>query len=371
MSGEGGNSIEQLATQDAGKNTTPRISTEAKKVESKDPIRTDSDEAHLSQIEQTTEPLVNKPPTLEQLMADSNIRHSLKLAGIEDPQNMKILNIETGEEKNMTIEEIMDEVHKYNPNNFDLNKPPVDNSDQMLDWLRWKNAGVLTYSDNITPEMMQKALNVVTQSGLPIEKLSEYQIISSQNLTNQEIQQMKDEIQNPPPDFRDTISKTPGILNEEELKNIGIKAHEFLWPKRKEDPAYMPIALMENREQLPSEIGKHFDAHGMAKGNELRFLNYLLSHGVNPDRPFHTMQLKSDGGGGSAMGAANPYDTGAFIVLGHPDKLIRDGGINTVLVNEHYYDAVPLLTQKFPAINFVKADQMKDALAAILQKNRS
>jgi len=133
-----------------------------------------------------------------------------------------------------------------------------------------------------------------------------------------------------------------------------------------------PVALMINRNKLPPEIGTRFDAHGIAKGSvqqQLDTLNTLLTKGINPEKPFHTMQLsvaKEDQAGVPAMGAANVYDTGQFIVLGKPDKLIKDEGISAVLVNKPFYEAVEFLQNTFPTVKFIKANEMQDGLRGMI-----
>ena len=81
---------------------------------------------------------------------------------------------------------------------------------------------------------------------------------------------------------------------------------------------------MTGREAIDPAVGRHFDAHGIAKGYEfdqLANLNTLLTQGLDPNRSFHTAPLRlsdaDESGAASALGAAGPYDTGGFIVYGY------------------------------------------------------
>ena len=235
----------------------------------------------------------------------------------------------------------------------------------MLAWLKWRHEGSFEYPENITPEMVAKAVSVIRKLGLPVEELSPAQIILAEDMTDEEIQKLIQRKESPEPDFYEIISTTPGVLSRDDIIRLQRQALSYLREKRRENPLFDPLELHNFREKLPAKIGEHFDAHGLAKGNELTFLNYLLSHGINPNRPFYTCPLKTDNevGFAAAFGAAGPYDNGAFIVLSGVDKTIQDDGIELVLVNEHYYSAIPVLQEKFPHIKFIKASEMVDALA--------
>jgi hypothetical protein len=67
-------------------------------------------------------------------------------------------------------------------------------------------------------------------------------------------------------------------------------------------------------------------------GEQFDTLLRLLNKGFDPSRPFHTADLyRSDENViAGAIGAAGPYDTGGFIVLGEPrsiDPRIRNRSI--------------------------------------------
>ncbi|QQG44127.1 MAG: hypothetical protein HYW86_04690 [Candidatus Roizmanbacteria bacterium] len=316
--------------------------------------------------------IADNPRTVEELMKDPNIKFALDKAGIDDPRSLSTYDFETGEMKIVSLSpaEILEIVSEQNPNGFKLDKPPKENPEQMLSWLKWRNTD-LTYSKDITPKMVAKGISVVTKLGLPIEELSEAQIVMCQDMTDEQVKQLRQQRETARPDFFETIRNTPGILTEEEIGNLNRQARDYIRERKLEDDYFIPNELSQFRNQLSVDIGERFDAHGLAKGDELRILNYLLSHGISPERPFHTCPLRAENEVDiAALGAVGPYDNGAFIVLGDVDRLIDDSGIRSVLVNEQYYNAVPLLQQKFPKIDFIKASEMTTALSQLI-KNKA
>ncbi len=166
-------------------------------------------------------------------------------------------------------------------------------------------------------------------------------------------------------------------LTTGEVRTIAANARKFIrdhpdittpMPELGEDYAvqsdYYPRDLADGRERVPPKVGTKFDAHGIQNDSEyldLFTLNYLLTQGIDPNREFHTMPL-SFTGGASAFGAHAPYDMGGFIVIGHPNKMIYEEGIAGVIVNEHFYDVIPTLKERFPEIKFLKASDLADAL---------
>lgn len=174
--------------------------------------------------------------------------------------------------------------------------------------------------------------------------------------------------------------KTSKGLSEEEMRQILNVERDYIRSKPVEDDPifggapYEPIDLMNYRYELPPEIGSKFDAHGISKvskAHQLRTLNTLLTDGIDPALPFHTLCLrdtdeKEDWGVG--LGAKGPHADGAFIVVGKPNTFIRDSGIAGVIVNDDFYGAVSLLQKRFPNIRFIKAYQMKDKLREWLEE---
>jgi len=123
------------------------------------------------------------------------------------------------------------------------------------------------------------------------------------------------------------------------------------------------------REKLAPEVGKQFDAHGIAKGaDDLQNLVNLLNKGIDPNRPFYTMNLQGtseeNAAAAGGMGAAGPYDVGGFIVLSEPGGKINKSGIKGVLVNNQFYDALPELQSAYPNVRWIKSGEMSKQLSA-------
>jgi len=111
---------------------------------------------------------------------------------------------------------------------------------------------------------------------------------------------------------------------------------------------------------LPESICAKFDAHGIAKisiPNHLEQLNNLLTNGIDKTRTFCTAPLSGNPLAGSGLGCGgSAYRGGSFIVVGEKSKLLENSGIKHVIVNDAYYNIVEDLQQKFPDVNFVRAD---------------
>ncbi len=155
------------------------------------------------------------------------------------------------------------------------------------------------------------------------------------------------------------------IKNIAHLKTRELEEKESAW----ED---VPTNLSIERDKLTEEIGMRFRAHGIAKSRQFDALLGLLNGGIDPNKPFYTVDLKRNDENeiAAALGAAGPYDTGSFIVLSPPHELnqitnevdISTSGIAGVLVNQEWYHAIPRLEQAYPDIKFIRADQMTTGL---------
>ncbi|MCL5784072.1 MAG: hypothetical protein M1142_01800 [Patescibacteria group bacterium] len=173
-------------------------------------------------------------------------------------------------------------------------------------------------------------------------------------------------------------------LTDEEIRRLSVDARNFVRNHPPEtvqfgtgfemEAPYEPMELAFKRAEIDPEIGRRFDAHGIAKGgyaDQLRALNFLLSKGIDPSRPFHSTRLRmldeDEAAIAGAIGAAGPYDNGAFIVIGRPDQMLSDG-IEGVLVNEHFYGAIPTLQQRFPNVRFIKASEISQGLDLLLSR---
>lgn len=123
---------------------------------------------------------------------------------------------------------------------------------------------------------------------------------------------------------------------------------------------YKPTALARGREKIPPEIGRRFDAHGIARGSpgdQVVALDNLLTNGVNPNRAFHTAFLRTE----PEIAQYHLYDFGGFIVVSPRGGTIMKDGIAAVLVNEHFAGALPIFRKRFPSINFISANDLPSA----------
>lgn len=172
-----------------------------------------------------------------------------------------------------------------------------------------------------------------------------------------------------------TAEKIKSPLSESEIKQIMIDVGTFR-RNYKQEPSgdsdlfggeYDESTLMIGRASIDPEVGRRFQAHGLAKGSmgdQVRFLNTLLFKGIDSERPFHTAPLRQTDEierAGAGLGAVGPFDHGGFIVVSELDKSIEEG-IAGVLVNEHFYGAIPTLEKHFPGIKFIKAAEAPKAM---------
>ena len=149
-------------------------------------------------------------------------------------------------------------------------------------------------------------------------------------------------------------------FSEFELKDLYKKA----FPNIKV-PSDINCDAMVYLNSLPDEIGKLYDAHGLAKSSvpdQLKQLNELLTKGIDKTKNFYTAPLsvpKEDVrllGPALGTGGGCALRDGSFIIVGDKSKLLVDSGIKHVIVNDAYYNIIEDLRRKFPEVNFVKAE---------------
>ncbi len=172
-----------------------------------------------------------------------------------------------------------------------------------------------------------------------------------------------------------------GQLNKDSFDQIVNAAYTQL--KNPDQSALGLHALAFHRSELPTEIGKRFNAHGISKGrldDQLRSLLNFLDNGAQGSRLYQNL-LKSNTETQTAFaaGASGPYDTGGFIILGQPSPSFetipptihdpeKGTNISAVLVNEPFYQAIPTLQQQYPNTRFIKAQDLEPQLSQILQQ---
>lgn len=158
-------------------------------------------------------------------------------------------------------------------------------------------------------------------------------------------------------------------LSTEEFSEI-MRLYGVRYAKAKIDDVDLNQDLELAHDELDPLVGESFDGHGINKGTskeQLQRLLYILDQGPDPKRPFHTMNLKTrHGNQAAAIGAANPYTTGGFILLSEPGSTLAEK-IKYVLVNDSFYEAIPILQSKYPDVEFIKATEMPKRLKEIIE----
>ncbi len=130
--------------------------------------------------------------------------------------------------------------------------------------------------------------------------------------------------------------------------------------------------FMESRiHPIDGVIGKHFDAHGIAKGNfeeQIQTLDNFLKNGINSDKPFYTAPYEIPDDERALLGAAfgtssgAAYKNGLFVLVGQIDKPIIEGGIKYVAVNVPLYEHIEKLQKAYPNVTFVPMKEMGKVL---------
>jgi hypothetical protein len=136
--------------------------------------------------------------------------------------------------------------------------------------------------------------------------------------------------------------------------------------------------LDNRRRKINIEIGFNFEGHGidnhMTHGShqysaDLRALIHLLKFGEDPNLPplFTTSLTPKDEGAAALLGASHPYTEGGFIIVSFYQKPLSEG-VGAVLVNPHFYHAIPELKKIFADMTFIKADELPDKLYELVPK---
>ena len=106
--------------------------------------------------------------------------------------------------------------------------------------------------------------------------------------------------------------------------------------------------------QIPREVGRHFQAHGIAgkSGSSIEELDVLLRNGIQNDRTFYTTELAYNPEAGGAVGADMPFVEGGFVtVFGKDDQ--SQSRIEYVIVGENFLEGLDLLRHRYADVTFV------------------
>lgn len=210
-----------------------------------------------------------------------------------------------------------------------------------------------------------------------------FNLLAEKTVTDDEARadEVREEIGIPTVETASTDGPTPEAktLTQEEILQIKNEAG-FGAKTRDLDPDDQAnFDLMNPDNAIDWQIGEQFDAHGIAKDSVPRQFDqliFLLDNGIDSSRNFHTAPLEKSpdkAGMGAGIGTAGgtAYKDGCFILLGDPGKQISESGIKNVLVNDTYYDAIDRLSQAYPDINFIRADQANQELKKIVEQSKN
>ena len=130
-------------------------------------------------------------------------------------------------------------------------------------------------------------------------------------------------------------------------------------------------------ELVPGEIGSKFDAHGIAKSDQLEKLLQLLTKGIDDSKPFYTApfeipnDVKALMGPALGTGGGTAYKDGlAVVTSGYNEELIKSS-IKYVFINDVYKKLVEPLSKKFPQYNFHLLSEQKQVMEDEYLKNSS
>lgn len=124
-------------------------------------------------------------------------------------------------------------------------------------------------------------------------------------------------------------------------------------------------------ERVGGEVGRNFDAHGIAKTNQLENLLALLQSGIDYSRHFSAAPFEirdEDRAAASAMGTAGgtAYKDGMAVVVSGYGKSLLENGIEYVFINDVYAEMVPHLQKLFPQYKIHLLSQQKEVLESCI-----
>ncbi len=121
-------------------------------------------------------------------------------------------------------------------------------------------------------------------------------------------------------------------------------------------------------EKIDGAIGRDFDAHGIAKTDQLDKLLALLNNGIDRSKPFFTAPFEIPDEERAAMGSAmgtsggTAYKEGLAIVTSGYRESLTEGGIKHVFVNDVFRGLKDVLTKRFPQYQFHLLSEQKKVL---------
>lgn len=129
-------------------------------------------------------------------------------------------------------------------------------------------------------------------------------------------------------------------------------------------------------ESVSGEIGKHFDAHGIAKLDQFSNIINLLENGIDQSKVFYTAPFeisKEDSGGvGAGLGTSGgtAYKDGIAVVTSGFKKELKKDGIKHVFLNDVYKNLQKPLAAAFPQYQIHLLSEQKIVLENEAKENK-
>jgi len=155
------------------------------------------------------------------------------------------------------------------------------------------------------------------------------------------------------------------ILYNENNMQISLKEAGDLMSKNKNifKTRIADDEILMNTRNISNKTASQYDAHGIAKGDNLENLVSLLDKGLKKGKSFHTTKYVEPIGSRTGLGSfGGAYKDGQFVLLSEKGQMLVQGGKlkpSAVIVNESAYKVIPKLQERYPHIKFIKANEQE------------
>ena len=105
-------------------------------------------------------------------------------------------------------------------------------------------------------------------------------------------------------------------------------------------------------EHIDPDVGRAFDAHGIAKMDPVKKLDDILRQGFSSDRTLYTTAFLDQPEAGAAIGADHPFTEGGVVLVSGPGQRLRDG-VKFVVLGEEYSGVIDILRKRYPGATIV------------------
>ncbi len=107
--------------------------------------------------------------------------------------------------------------------------------------------------------------------------------------------------------------------------------------------------------QLPEEVGRRFQAHGIAgkHGSSSSELDTLLTQGIDTSRHLYSTELRYNPEISGAIGADMPFTEGGVFIVSDLDAQLDNQGIKYVVLGEQYVKCLDAMQSRYPNVKIV------------------